>query len=38
MQNPSHGVVIGFNSNSIMYSYDIVYSQSEADRVIKEKY
>ena len=31
-------IVIGFSSNSIMYSYDIVYSQGEADRVIKEKY
>ncbi|MFL2905185.1 MAG: hypothetical protein ACJZ8W_09280 [Limisphaerales bacterium] len=31
-------IVIGFNSNSIMYSYDIVYSQDEADRVIKGKY
>jgi hypothetical protein len=31
-------IVVGFGTNSIMYSYDIVYDQDHVDRIIKEKY
>ena len=31
-------IVISFSTNSVMYSYDIVYSQDDANRVIKEKF